>query len=233
MNEVEERLKEYMGKISSLETDKSLLLKELEEDRVNHRLYDEMMLEFKEQAIKQVQYNRKIRHETERLKKSAKREQHLTLAFLIVGILGSIISPMLLFSKVALGLIGYILTIVITVLVLNSAVSEYSKCHRIKRKINIFEMNLARVEKEHSKCAKEKSWQKETFLDEITISLNEMNLSNINDNLAYYEKQVWMILQKNSPEEDTEYMSKLRDSFYPKEFVIEDSVALRHSINEE
>lgn len=227
--DLEENLKEIMGKIQLMEEHLETSRESLRRDNENHEDYDRNMKFLSFKAEETNRFNRLMqKHKKkvallEKINKIALKSMSATVILMIIS---------LTFAFITQHTMGYIALVISegafigTVLFRYISNSEfYKKSYALSRVRQRASENLSEYQKRVSIKEKLSS----AFLDEDEKNFLLEEIGTVTDNLEGYEKQVWQILQSTNPQEDTDYISELRESFYPKVYVPEGTpISLKH-----
>jgi len=222
VEKIEEKLQELLNEIMSLQSqlkeEKSKI--SLEDDTNCH--IDFLVKNINDSRKKITKANNIKETLLKKLNRLSKLDDSLTRLFWPILITGSIISLALIFKSFLATLIGYAVTMGLTfalgAIVLkiegkqNIVVSEISEQNRI---INIENVTVSALQEIIDSLQSQ-------LMKQYQIDFVKLNIENIRENIAYNEESIWNILQGIKPENDTEYIRKVREDFYPTIFIPED-----------
>lgn len=220
MDKKQEKLEALMNELSNLEEQLKTEEEKLSNDKKNKSKIIDYELELENSR------ERLSIGETEKNKMKEKINFYLNIdnisvkIFWCVLLFGSVVSfSSLFFSGVFTMLVGYAITMFLTMLIGASSLKAEKKYIQLVEQLEMHENSLE-IERISSKTFETQiAMLSSSIMSEMQKKLVEMNIGNIKENIIYIEEIIWNELSKSNLSGENKYISELENTFYPKLFM--------------
>ena len=212
---IESKIKEFIEEISSLEMQRrkeETALENHEKTKLDIESHDELIWEH----ANNINATKSSLSEKKRKFDFLRKSEHACILFMKIIIpVGTLLSIIIgLLNGVVAGMVMFILSNALGIASISLSQSIFHKYKTLNGEI----MSEEDVLDQHTELLKGTAERKRNLISRLLSKENEklshINLTNIEDNIHYYESQIKRILNDIPSDFDTEYISEVRDCYF-------------------